>query len=34
LTVAGGTPEQFGEFIASDLARWQKVVKEAGITAQ
>ena len=34
LTVAGGTPEQFGEFIASDLARWQNVVKGAGITAQ
>jgi len=34
LTLAGGTPEQFGQFIASDAAKWQKVVKEAGITAQ
>ena len=34
LTVAGGTPEQFGEFITADVARWQKVVKEAGISAQ
>jgi tripartite-type tricarboxylate transporter receptor subunit TctC len=34
LTLAGGTPEQFGQFIAADAAKWQKVVKEAGITAQ
>jgi tripartite-type tricarboxylate transporter receptor subunit TctC len=34
LTLAGGTPEQFGEFIAADVAKWQKVVKDAGITAQ
>src|SRR5918992_93823 len=27
LTVAGGTPEQFGQFIAADAARWQKVVR-------
>ena len=32
--MAGGTPEQFGQFIAADAAKWQKVVKEAGITAQ
>jgi len=25
-----GTPEQFGEFIRSDMARWAKVVKESG----
>jgi tripartite-type tricarboxylate transporter receptor subunit TctC len=34
LTVAGGAPEQFGQFIATDAAKWQKVVAEAGITAQ
>jgi tripartite-type tricarboxylate transporter receptor subunit TctC len=34
LTVAGGTPEQFGQFVAADSARWQKVVKDAGISAQ
>jgi tripartite-type tricarboxylate transporter receptor subunit TctC len=34
LTLAGGTPEQFSQFIAADAAKWQKVVKEAGITAQ
>jgi tripartite-type tricarboxylate transporter receptor subunit TctC len=34
LTATGGTPEQFGQFIAADAARWQKVVKEAGISAQ
>ena len=34
LTVAGGTPEQLGQFVAADAAKWQKVVKEAGITAQ
>jgi tripartite-type tricarboxylate transporter receptor subunit TctC len=34
LTLSGGTPEQFAQFIAADAAKWQKVVKEAGITAQ
>src|SRR5215213_5778822 len=34
LTLAGGTPEQFGQFIAADVAKWQQVVKDAGITAQ
>jgi tripartite-type tricarboxylate transporter receptor subunit TctC len=34
LTLAGGTPEQFGQFIAADVAKWQKVVKEAGISGQ
>ena len=28
--VRTGTPEQFGEFIRSDMARWAKVVKESG----
>lgn len=26
----GGTPEQFGEFVGADIARWEKVVKETG----
>ncbi len=34
LTVAGGTPERLAEFLAGDIAKWQKVVKEAGITAE
>ena len=31
LTVVGGTPERLGEFLAQDMVRWQKVVREAGI---
>jgi tripartite-type tricarboxylate transporter receptor subunit TctC len=34
LTVTGGTPEHFAQFIASETAKWQKVVSEAGITAE
>jgi tripartite-type tricarboxylate transporter receptor subunit TctC len=30
----GGSPEEFGKFIAADIVKWQKVVKEAGIAAQ
>ena len=26
----GSTPEEFGEFIKADLARWAKVVKKTG----
>jgi len=33
LTAAGGTPERFGELIRKDIARWQRVVKAAGIKA-
>lgn len=29
--VIGGTPEQFAQFIASEQARWQKVIARAGI---
>jgi tripartite-type tricarboxylate transporter receptor subunit TctC len=29
--VRGGTPEQLAEFLASDIATWRRVVKEAGI---
>ena len=31
LRVGGGTPEQFRDFIANDIVKWQKVVTEAGI---
>lgn len=27
----GNTPEQFGDFIKSDIAKWGKVFKTAGI---
>ena len=30
---ATGTPEQFGELVKSEVARWAKVVKDAGIKA-
>lgn len=32
LEAATGTPEAFGEMIRNDLARWRKVIKDAGIT--
>jgi len=31
LEVVGGTPEQFDAFIKADIARWSKVIKDAGI---
>jgi len=34
LTVVGGTSQQFREFIVRDMAKWQNVVKEAGIAAE
>ena len=34
LTVVGGSPEEFGSFLAADLVKWREVVKEAGITAE
>jgi len=30
----GNTPEQFLEFLKSDLAKWAKVIKAAGVRAQ
>ena len=30
-TLAGDTPEQFRDFIASETAKWAKVIKDAGI---
>jgi tripartite-type tricarboxylate transporter receptor subunit TctC len=34
LTTIGGTPEGLGQFVASDVGKWQRVVKEAGIQAE
>ena len=34
LSVIGGSPAQFADFIARDMAKWQNVVKEAGISAE
>jgi tripartite-type tricarboxylate transporter receptor subunit TctC len=33
-TVVGGSPERLGEFIAQDIVKWQKVIREAGITSE
>jgi tripartite-type tricarboxylate transporter receptor subunit TctC len=30
----GSTPEQFGAFVANEIAKWTKVVREAGIKAE
>ena len=30
----GGTPEQFGKFIANGIAKWTRVVKAAGVKAE
>ena len=34
VTPATGTPEQYGDMIKSEVARWAKVVKDAGIKAE
>ena len=34
LDPAGGTPEEFGAYIKSELAKWSKVVRTAGATTQ
>jgi tripartite-type tricarboxylate transporter receptor subunit TctC len=31
--VVAGTPEQFSQFLKSEVARWAKVVQDAGIKA-
>ena len=31
---AGGTPEQLGELVKSQVALWGKVVKDAGLKLQ
>ena len=34
LDPAGGTPEEFGAYIRSELAKWSKVIRASGATAQ
>jgi tripartite-type tricarboxylate transporter receptor subunit TctC len=34
LITAGGAPAVLGELIASDMAKWQRVIQQAGITAE
>ena len=34
IDVQGGTPEQFADIIKSEVAKWAKVVQEAGITPE
>lgn len=34
LDPAGGTPEEFGDYIKSELAKWSKVIRASGATAQ
>ena len=31
--VQTSTPEQFGDFVKAEVARWAKVIKDAGIKA-
>jgi tripartite-type tricarboxylate transporter receptor subunit TctC len=33
-TPQGGTPQEFGEFVKRDLARWRKIVKETGVKVE
>ena len=34
IEIQGGTPQEYADLIKSDLAKWGKVVKEAGIAAE
>jgi tripartite-type tricarboxylate transporter receptor subunit TctC len=34
LVSSGGTPEVLRDLIANDLAKWQKIIRDAGITAE
>ncbi len=34
VTPSTGTPEQFGDMVKSEVARWAKVIKDAGIKAE
>jgi tripartite-type tricarboxylate transporter receptor subunit TctC len=34
LITAGGAPEVLAALIAKDMAKWQKVIEQAGITAE
>jgi tripartite-type tricarboxylate transporter receptor subunit TctC len=33
-TLIGGSPEQFHEFLASEIDKWAKVIKEAGVAVE
>lgn len=33
-TLVGDTPAEFGEVIKTDLAKWARVLKSAGMTPQ
>ncbi len=32
--IRGGSPEEFGAYIRSEIAKWTRVVKEAGIRVE
>jgi len=34
MEVAGGTPEELGALVKSDIAKWSKVIKEAGVKVE
>jgi tripartite-type tricarboxylate transporter receptor subunit TctC len=34
LTVAGNTPAQFRDFIASETTKWARVIKDGGLTIE
>jgi tripartite-type tricarboxylate transporter receptor subunit TctC len=33
-TLIGGTPEQFRGFIESEIKKWAKVIKDAGVATE
>jgi tripartite-type tricarboxylate transporter receptor subunit TctC len=33
LIPGGGTPEELGRFLSEEIARWRKLIQEAGIKA-
>jgi tripartite-type tricarboxylate transporter receptor subunit TctC len=34
LEAVGGTPEQFGRFIGTEIAQWTKIAKDVGAKAE
>jgi tripartite-type tricarboxylate transporter receptor subunit TctC len=34
MDVAGSTPEELGALVNSDIGKWSKVVKEAGVRVE
>jgi tripartite-type tricarboxylate transporter receptor subunit TctC len=34
ITVHGGTPEEFGQFIKAEMTKWEQVAKNANIVAE